>query len=344
MDQSTPILVTGASGFIASWIVKYLLEDGFTVHGTVRSLEKARKVKHLQEMQAEYGDRIKLFEADLLKEGSFLQAMQGCGVVMHTASPFLIGKIKDGQKQLVDPALKGTENVLNSVNETESVKRIVLTSSVVAIMGDASEAQGYPNKLVTEDHWNQTSSVDHQPYAYSKTVAEKRAWEMEEAQSHWDMVTIHPSFVLGPSLSGRLDSASQGFIKQMIGGGFKMGVPGLTFGVVDVREIARAHIQAAINEKAAGRYIVSNQEASMLDFAKIIDQQQPGVFPLPKGNIPKFMLYLAGPSQGFSWKFIRNNVGLTFHYDNHRSTEELGIEYRPFEETLKDHVAALTNS
>lgn len=123
-------MVTGGSGFIAIHLVNQLLQAGYNVHTTVRDLSNARKVQPLQSLQEKYPGKLDLFEADLLKPGSFEPAMKNCSVVHHVASPFLMAeKIKDGQKDMVDPALQGTRNVLNSVNSTEGVKRVVLTST-----------------------------------------------------------------------------------------------------------------------------------------------------------------------------------------------------------------------
>lgn len=123
-------LVTGGTGFIGMYVVKLLLERGHSVHTTVRSLKDAKKCKPLFDLQATYPDKLLLFEADLLKEGSFFNAMKGCDIVYHVASPFLVPQqIKDGLKDCVEPALNGTRNVLQSVNKTEAVKRVVLTSS-----------------------------------------------------------------------------------------------------------------------------------------------------------------------------------------------------------------------
>ena len=112
-------------------------------------------------------------ESDLLKEGSYNDAMVGCQIVIHTASPFLL-ETKNPQKDLIDPALKGTINVLNSVNETSTVTRVVLTSSVAAIYGDAIDSLGYPNRTLDESIWNTSSSLKNSEYSYSKTLAEKK--------------------------------------------------------------------------------------------------------------------------------------------------------------------------
>ena len=162
IDPVAPVLVTGGGGYVASWIVRDLLEDGFTVRATVRNPAKPKGLEHLHALSEAHPDRLTLCAADLLDEGSFAEAMQGCELVVHTASPFLLGKIKDPEATVVRPALLGTRNVLAGVNATESVKRVVLTSSVAAVYGDSADMKG--KERFTEDDWNTTSSVDHQLY------------------------------------------------------------------------------------------------------------------------------------------------------------------------------------
>lgn len=126
-----PVLVTGGSGFIALELISQLLSRGYTVHTTVRSLQNQAKVQPLRQLRDSHPDgKLLLFEADLLQDGSFQPAMQGCSVVYHVASPFKMAeKIKDGDAEMLKPALQGTRNVLNTVQETPSVTRVVLTSS-----------------------------------------------------------------------------------------------------------------------------------------------------------------------------------------------------------------------
>ena len=130
------VLVTGANGYVASWLVKKLIKEGYTVHATVRDKNNKSKVNVLESL-VEETNRLKVFEADLLVKDSFNKAMEGCSVVFHTASPFKLD-IKDPKKELINPALIGTENVLNSVNNSDCVKKVVLTSSVAAMYSDAS--------------------------------------------------------------------------------------------------------------------------------------------------------------------------------------------------------------
>lgn len=346
-------LVTGASGFIAGWLVKKLLEQGIEVHGTVRSLDDQSKTGHLHDIAAQQPGKLQLFEADLLEEGAFDAAAAGCDTIFHMASPFVPFNVKNPQQELVDPAVYGTRNVLNTANRISSVERVVLTSSVAAVMGDPNDKSGRKTQnaeadrgaqnrpLYTEEDWNHSSSLQHQPYNYSKVSAEREAWKIAEQQDRWRLVVINPSFVLGPTLSQRSDSTSTNMVLQFLNGSFKTGVPDLSFGIVDVREVAEAHIRAATRPAAEGRHIVSGPVKSMPEINAALRKHYPGRFKLPAGTLPKPMLYLFGPLQGFTWRYIRSNIGHGFELDNSKSREILGMEYRPVQETLKDQVDRL---
>ncbi|MBN8193990.1 aldehyde reductase [Bacillus sp. NTK074B] len=335
MNQTT-VLVTGGTGFVASWLVKELLEQGHDVRTTVRSLQKKEKYQHLKDIESSTPGTLTLFEADLLKEGSFDKAADGAEYVFHTASPFLINGIKDPVKELVEPAKKGTQNVLSSVNKAESVKRVVLTSSVVAIFGDHLDMKGKPH--FTEEDWNTTSSTEHQPYNYSKTVAEKEAWKMVKSQDRWDLVTINPSFVMGPALTKRTDSTSTSTILSFLTGGFKTGVPDLATGVVDVRDIAKAHMLAAFTPEAKGRYILSGGEITFKEIAKLIERNFPNEYPLPTRVVPKPLIWLIAPAVGLTRPYVSKNVGLPVKFNTEKSIKELGMTYRSLETTFTDQV------
>ncbi len=342
-DKNLPILVTGASGYIASWIVQYLLEEGYHVRGTVRSTKAYAKIEHLQKMQEKFPDMLDLFEADLMKPGSFDEAAKGCQVVIHTASPFFIQKIKDPQKQLIEPALQGTKNVLNAVNNSSTVERVVLTSSCAAIYGDNADIELIEGGIYTEEHWNTSSSLAHNPYSYSKTVAEKAGWEMQKESGKWTLTTINPGFVMGPSLSNRSDGTSQTYMIDLMNGKFKSGAPDLHFGVVDVRDVAMAHVKAALNYRASGRHICVGEHASFLDFANILREEFPK-HKLPKKNAPKFLMYIVGPLMGVNWRFINRNIGIKLNFDNSYIKEDLGMQFMPLKQTLIDHAKQLIQS
>ena len=337
IDRSKPVLVTGGSGYLASWLVKYLLDDGIDVHATVRNKSDDAKVGHLKRIAESAPGRLTLFEADLLDDGAFDVAMGGCQLVFHTASPFVFSGIKDPQKELVDPAVAGTRSVLESADRTRTVDRVVLTSSVVSIYGDAADLKDAMGDVFTEEDWNTTSSLTHQPYSYSKVAAEKVAWEIADAQDRWDLVVINPGFVLGPSLTTSSDSYSLKTIRQFVDGSLRAGAPALEFGVVDVRDIAMAHIKAGYTPDASGRHICVSRSMSMLEMGRVLAEHFGNRSSFPRRTLPKAMVWLVAPAVGLTHQYVSANVGHPLRFDNTRARKELGAEFRPAEETLVEH-------
>lgn len=334
VDTESPVLVTGATGYVAGWIVKELLKAGVTVHAAVRDPSNHDKVRHLEELKSSTSGDLKFFKADLLEEGSYAESMEGCNVVFHTASPFT-SKITDPQKDLVDPAQMGTKNVLETANETASVSRVVLTSSVVAIYGDNKDLVSLPNNTVNEDVWNESSSLSHNPYAYSKTVAEKEAWDIFKKQNKWDLVVLNPSLVFGPGLNSNATSESFSIMKGFGNGLMKRGVPDIGLGVVDVRDLADAHLKAAFVKNAHGRYIVSAHNTSLLGIGKALSPEYDS-YPIPKSSAPKFLIWLIGPlvDKSLTRRYIRDNVNYKWKADNSKGINELHLKYRPLKETV----------
>ncbi|KAJ8084904.1 hypothetical protein PM082_003681 [Marasmius tenuissimus] len=351
-SSSDPVLVTGGSGFIGSALVAALLEQGHIVHTTVRSLANKKKVAPLHALSSKYPSRLNIFEADLLKPESFDAAIAGCAVVHHVASPFRMPeKIVDGEKEMVTPAIEGVINVFGSVERTSSVKRVVLTSTVGAIFGSYSDVlERMEGGRLSEKYWNESSSVKKNPYHYGKTVAEKEAWKFHEAQEEegngkkrWDLVVINPGLVLGPSLAPESESGSLFLLDELMGGGLFFGVPDLSFAIVDVRDVVAAHCAAANRPNAHGRYVVvaEKEMVRFITIAGVVRQQVEGLRRLfiPSWQIPNWVVRLVGPLFGLDNVFIREHIGVRFTVDNDRAIEELGVEYRPLEETLRDHCA-----
>lgn len=339
---AAPALVTGGSGYLASHLILQLLEQGTPVHATVRSLSAADKVAPLEAMQREFPGLLTLFEADLLRPGSFAAPMDGCTVVYHVASPFLMPeKITDGQRQMVDPALEGTRNVLVSVNQTPSVERVVLTSTVGAIFGDYIDVLDMTDQVLTEEYFNTTSTVENNAYHYAKVVAEQEAWRICEAQDRWSLVTINPGLILGPALTSASDSGSLFLLEELFKGYFFYGAPAFSFTTVDVRDAALAHIRAAERPEAHGRYILAEQTmTSTLDIARLVRPVHRRPYVLPRWKVPDPAVRLIGPRFGLTPDYIRKHLGITFAVDNHRSRDELGIEYRPLRDTMTEHYQA----
>jgi nucleoside-diphosphate-sugar epimerase len=231
LATQAPVLVTGASGYIASWVIQKLLTKGYTVHATVRDLNKTQSFAHLSKIADSSAGTLKLFKANLLEPNSFKEAMQGCEIVFHMASPFVVTNYKDAVKDIIEPAVLGTENVLNTVNETESVKRVIVTSSIASTYGDAIDILKTDHNTFDESHWNTSSSETHQPYPYSKVMAERKAWEMAEAQDRWQLVCINPALVFGRSLTPNTQSGSIEVLQQFTNGLTLAGVPPMWNGV-----------------------------------------------------------------------------------------------------------------
>ncbi|KAK9807370.1 hypothetical protein WJX73_008107 [Symbiochloris irregularis] len=243
------VLVTGATGFLATHVVAQLLEKGYTVHATVRSLNSSKST-YLNKLADVLPGHLHLFQADLLQQGSFDQAVKGCKVIFHTASPFVFGTA-DPQKMVIDPAVQGTKAVLASaVAHKDTVKRIILTSSVAAVHGEYA-APPRSGKLYTEEDWNETSSAENdQHYHLSKVLAEREA--LKQAKEHsLDVVSICPNFILGPPLSPHAEGVSFEWMKALLEGQPPSGTPI----ICDVRDVARAHVLAAETPSASGRYI-----------------------------------------------------------------------------------------
>jgi nucleoside-diphosphate-sugar epimerase len=331
------VMVTGGGGYIASWIVSQLLESGVRVHATVRSLKAEDKIAHLEAMQEEHPGRLELFEADLGIVGSFDQAAIGCDALIHCASPFFISNIKDARKELINPAREGTLNVLQAASRAGSIRRVVLTSSVAAIHTDNSDWQAKESGILDEEDWNTTANEKYQPYSYSKTLAERAAWEYAAGQDQFSLVVINPSFVIGPSRSSRGDSTSVSTIARFFSGELKMGVPDLRFGMVDVRDAARAHILALENSEARGRFILMGESLSFPRVAEILRERYGEALKTGTRVLPKFLFYLIGPFLGFSWSYVRKNYAVPVKLDTSRSREILGLEYRSIRDSILEH-------
>lgn len=332
--HDAPILVTGATGFVGSWVTRFLLEQGATVHITLRDLNLKKRYQHLIDMANNLPGHIHFFQANLLEEGSFSKAMQNTQAIFHIASPFKFA-VNNPQLDLINPAIQGTKNVLNQACQTPSVKKIILTSSCAAMFGDNIDLNQKP---LTEASWNTTSSLKHNPYSYSKTMAEKAAWEIANQQDQWKMVVINPCLVMGPALSPVSDSQSLLLLNQLKDGSFKPGVANLGIGIVDVRDVAQAHLNALTLETAQGRYIICGHCSSFLEIAQILYKKYGTTYPVPNRALPKALCWLLGPLmlKGITRKYIENNVNIPWQADNTKSINDLHMNYRPLQNTLYD--------
>ncbi len=304
-----PVLVTGATGYLAGWVVKYLLDAGVNVHACVRDPDNIGKAGHLHKMAEDAPGSLRLFKADLLQPGSHEAAMQGCRIVMHTASPFLLAsKVSDPQRELIEPALAGTRDILETVNRVASAERVVLTSSIGAVVSTSAPE----DKIYTETDWNNAASLETTAYAYSKVLAEREAWKIAGAQGRWKLVVINPAFVVGPGTAPTQTSASFDQFRAMADGTFSKQLPVTDVGVIDVRDVANAHLRGAYVSEAGGRNIVFAEVLSLDDMARILKEEF--------GETGRWQFPPDAP-----WDPRKPH----WRADNTKAATELGMEYRP---------------
>ena len=338
MVTNKPICVTGASGFIASYVIRELLDNGYTVRGTVRGLTKGNNYEYLTSLSRAAG-RLELVQAELLTEGSYDEAIAGCEYVIHAASPYVL-HVTDPQKDLVDPALKGTMNVLQACAKAGSVKKVVLTSSVAAVFDEPVSGHVY-----TEEDWNETSSLTRNPYFYSKTLAERSAWDyIEKENPAFELVVVNPGVVIGPSLVPSLNTSNQ-ILRDVLAGTYPM-IMSISWGFVDVRDVAHAHVLAMENEKAKGRYLCTSETLSMSEAVSILREAGYSNYKLPKmkmtgkvGNALVKILVSTRPKGVRT--FVRTHVGRSVQYNNTKIREELGMTFHPVKESILEAVEDL---
>ncbi|MGE0723496.1 MAG: NAD-dependent epimerase/dehydratase family protein [Alphaproteobacteria bacterium] len=337
----TPVLVTGANGYVGSWVVERLLARGHNVHGTVRDPGDGRKVGHLLRLAGDAPGRLTLFAADLLDEAGFDAPAAGCEVVFHTASPFAVRGVRDPVRELIEPARRGTRAVLEAATRAGSVRRVVLTSSVAAIYGDAADLATLDEDRYDERHWNRTSSERHRPYSYSKTVAERLAWEIAAAQDRWDLVVLNPGLVLGPALSPHATSESVALMRDFASGLYRFGAPALEVGIVDVRDVADAHMLAAETAGASGRHILVSETRSLLEIGQILRARFGAAYPFPRFVLPKPLVVLTSALVGIPMRFAARNVGYPLRFDSAYARADLGVVFRPAAAAIVEHFQQL---
>ncbi|KAL0429500.1 UNVERIFIED_CONTAM: Tetraketide alpha-pyrone reductase 1 [Sesamum radiatum] len=302
------VCVTGASGYVASWLVKLLLERGYTVKATVRNLNDPKKILHLKALEGAE-QRLQLLQADLMEDGSFDSVVDGCEAVFHTASPVLFSTTHP-QAELIEPAVKGTLNILRSCSKVTTIKRVVLTSSTASVVFNR-KTKG-TGVLIDETWFSDPDFCEENKlwYPLSKTLAEKAAWKYAE-ENGIDLVSMHPGFVSGPLLQPTLNASSEVFLDLIKG---KELFPLYHF--VDVRDVAYAHIMAFENPSAAGRYCLVERVLSHSGFRQILNNLYPSL------TIPIIITATENPT----------------HQVSKEKAESLGIKFMPMEDSFKDTV------
>ncbi len=323
------VLVTGGTGYIAGELIKQLLARDWTIHTTVRSILKSETALH--ERFGQPGERLKVFEAELMSDAGWAQANAGCTHVAHVASPLSTRTPKD-ENDMIVPAREGTLRALRFA-KAAGVTRFVQTSSIAAVAYGRKERE----YTVTEDDWTNLDDPDVTPYAKSKTIAERAAREWVAAQGgDLEFVSVNPVLVLGPVDSGDF-SASVEPIKLLLNGSVPR-APDIGFGVVDTRDVADLHVRCLEQPGLGGeRFIAAGRFMKMIDVA---DALRAGLGPVqarkaPRKTMPAWMASLFMlVSPGF--RSIKNEIGKVRHSDAGHAERVLGWKTRPVEESIVD--------
>ncbi len=285
------VLVTGGSGFIAMHCTLKLLAAGYRVRNTVRSLAREAEVRATlkaagADLGNESGDRLAFFAADLTADPGWAEAATGCDYVLHVASPFPL-TVPRHEDELIGPAREGALRLLRAARGA-NVKRVVLTSSFAAI------GYGHPpiDRPFTEHDWSNADGEGVSAYAKSKTLAERAAWDfMAREGGDMELAVVNPVGVFGPVLGADFSTSIE-IVKRMMDGALPA-LPKITFGVVDVRDVADLHLAAMTRPEAAGeRFLaVAGEFVSMREIGLMLKRRMgDAARRVPTAELPDWVL------------------------------------------------------
>jgi len=329
------VCVTGANGYVASHVVHALLAEGFTVRATVRDPTSPPKTAHLEAIAdaLDARDRLSFVRGDLMQAGSFDGAMAGCDAVIHTAASVIFAH-PDPQRGIVDPSVEGTRNVFDSIRKAGTVKRVIHTSSMAAVYGWDKPT----DHVFTEADWNTASTLSNDPYGLAKVQAERAARAYVDAlgeEDRFELVHLHPGMVFGPPLVKAHTKASPRLLRDVISRG-QPGVPRLMLGVVDVRDVAEAHVRALTHADPPPRCLLVAENAWMTDLASELQSQFADIR-MGATPIPKPLVLLAGLfDKTLNVRQLWHLVGRPMPIDSALSRSAYAMSYRPVAETLRD--------
>lgn len=333
-DKAGTVLVTGGSGFLGGWCVVELLRRGHTVRTTVRDLGREADVRAAMATQLDAGERLSVHAADLTADAGWAEAAEGCDYVLHVASPFPAAQPKDPD-ELIVPAREGTLRVLRASLDA-GAKRVVITSSVAAVSGSRN---GHPGPL-TEEDWSDPDNPKLTPYAKSKTIAERAAWDLARDRGEVGKVAaVNPGAILGPVL-GEASSFSLQMIERLLKG--IPGTPRIGYSIVDVRDVADLQIRAMTAPEAGGeRFIAAKSFMWMAEVAAILRERLGDeAKKVPSRNIPNFMvrgMALFDPSV----RTIVGQLGKKSELSHEKAEKVLGWAPRPAAETVVECARSL---
>ena len=336
MSDATQVLVTGASGFIGSHCIIQLLEKGYRVRGTLRSMNRADSIRGIIAKHTDNVDALSFAEADLTRDEGWVDATTDCPLILHVASPFPLDNPKH-ENDLIIPAREGTLRLLRAAKES-GARKVVQTSSVAAIAYGHKKKR---NQSFTEDDWSDPNSKTIEPYAKSKTLAEMAAWKyMETEKPQFDLAVINPGAVLGPVLESDYGTSAE-IVLRILQGGLP-GMPRLGFEIVDVRDVASLHILAMENASAAGqRFPCVAGYRWFEDIGPVLLENFPEFSKkIPTKVLPNWMMHIAAMLGQFP-KSALSELGNKRSVSNQKAVGLLGWEPRSPEDAILATAQAL---
>lgn len=326
------VLLTGASGFIGKHILLHLLRAGHHVRASVRAPAREAEVRTavLPQLPAEAAGRLEFVTLDLERDAGWDAALQGTTALVHTASPFPIVQPKNPD-DVIRPAVQGTLRALTAARDA-GVGRVVLTSSMVAVI---NEAKGFPQD---ETDWCNPDLPTTTPYAKSKTLAERAAWDFVARAPGMRLTTINPGLVLGPLLDDTFGS-SVGLVRRILSGKDPM-LPDFAFPLVDVRDVALMHLRALERPETAGRrYLAAEEPVSLPDLGRMLKTIYPDRR-MPTRAAPRMVVRLLALFDP-EIRSILPKIGTVERVSNARARAEMGVDFIPAAEALKATAASL---
>lgn len=327
------VLVTGGTGYVGGWVIAELLKRGYNVRTTIRNLAKEGAVRAAVSKEVDPGNRFAFAAADLGADAGWDAAVAGCAYVLHVASPLGGGGEKDPDA-LVKPAREGTLRVLRAAVK-EGVKRVVLTSSC----GAATPVTMGAATVSDEETWSDPSKQD--PYRRSKTLAERAAWDFMKAEGGvMELTTVLPSAVFGPVLS-QDGLGSVQFIQRIIDGRLPR-IPNVGLNIIDVRDLAIAHVDAMTAPGAAGQRLIINGDFMwMKDIAATLRAKLGAQGnKVPTKPLPDFVVNI-GANFNSALNTLKPLLRRSHRFSSEKARRIIGLKTRPATETVVDCARSL---
>lgn len=332
------VTVTGASGYIGSHVVANLLARGRNVRATVRDTEDPIRVDHLKQLEIAEGGSLEIVEMDLFDEASVHAAIAGCTDLIHTAAAVRISA-KDPQKQIVDPSVIGTSNVVAAIDAAGTVERFVHTSSTAAIRPMTWK----DGETLTTKTWADDATLEGNPYGLAKVLAERivRDWHSDGGGGKPRMVTIHPSVVFGPPMSKIHLRGSLSFLNALVQRKVPVLIP-IQINIVDVRDVAEAHVRALTEGQNAGRYLTVSGDMQFSEISRTLRDEYPEL-KTPRFTVPYLIALIFGPlfDRRITLSWARQHLRRKLYWDATPAEQELGMSWKPARESVLESVPGL---